>query len=385
MSALLHRPLWRLRFPCDIEREFQASQRPTQVVAIQLGAALAIPLYLITSLMEHAYIAEAVAQIWPVRLAAVIACVFVIYAVSFTRARQVAAQAATLMCIILASLQIAIASLSPPPHQQAQFIAFALPLLYLCTVVRAPFRQAILCVLISFALLTLAVLHQSSLTGLTRLFTLHLSLSLILMMLISNFFSERIARHRFIQAGLLQLHRQRHADNTGHEQEASHAVDGLMPSDEFEQRLLFSVSRHRDDGALALIMASIDNLTDFQRLYDDQEYRFVINTVVRTASRLLPADTGYLAQQDENILIIVLEGVSEADAMILAERLRRDIHMLAIPHRLGEQRATVSLSCGLAHLGRMDQRRGDALLATAARGLARAQRHGGNRCEQPAP
>lgn len=388
LNRLLHERAWHLHFPEELEREFSAQQLSIRVSAVQLGGIIAIPLYMLTSLFEFLYIPIVAQNILPARSLAILTLAAVVLLVTFTRARQRAEGLAIGMTLILASLQMIIALLNPPPFQQAQILVGLLPLIYLCTVVRASFFYSVTAAVLVYLLIFVTVRGLSSLEGLSVLFTLELAMAISLVVLVSSYFGERITRQRFLQGALLQLHRQRLMYPPGDEidQRALDPGTGALTREALESRLqamLGNLSHSIAAGqGISLLLIRADHAGEFKQLYGEQETEFLMATVARTAQRLIGGGHSFVARAGEDRLAIVLERSMETDALTMAERLRRDVHMLGIPHALDDQINTVTVSCGIAHSSRVRELNTDSLMSAAQAALRSAQRRGGNRSER---
>ena len=389
LNRLLHERPWHLRFPDKIESEFSNQQTRLHIRAVQLGCVIAVPLYLVTSMFEYIYIPETAPLTSAIRLLSVFSALSVMMLVSFTRLSQQAESLATLMTLVLSSVQLIIAKFSPPEFQQAQLLAGLLPLLYLCTVVRVSFLYASVVGLLVWLQIFIFIQWLSPLSALSSLFTLQLALALILIMLVSNYFGERMTRQRFLQGSLLQLHRQNRsaavAISSEQKQDQDHdPVTGALSRRALEDLLHTHLSQRATppDNGLTIIQLRVDHFDQFMGMYGEQEADFLLATIARTAQRLIRGRRGALARGSDDRLLLVLEDTPENDGASIAERLRRDVHLLGIPHRLGSEISSVTISCGVAHSTNLDNADTTTLINACEAALNIARKAGGNHCSR---
>ncbi len=163
------------------------------------------------------------------------------------------------------------------------------------------------------------------------------------------------------------------------------ALDGLTQlfnRDHFQSMLRQELARSQRHGRpLSLILADIDHFKRFNDTWGHQigdEVLIEVAAAVREACR----DTDIAARYGGEELTVILPDTDAAAARVVAERIRRNVANLRIPHtgENGVQQLSVTLSLGVADLTGAVQVEAD-LLRHADEALYQAKRNGRDRVE----
>ena len=135
---------------------------------------------------------------------------------------------------------------------------------------------------------------------------------------------------------------------------ATDGLTGLWNRAQFDAMLAYEYSRHtRSGGELSLIMLDVDNFKAFNDTYGhiagDDCLRQVALAISGAASRL----TDVVARYGGEEFVLLLPETSLEGAMILAEKVRKCIGDLGLPHRLsseGHITASFGVSCSRIRL-----------------------------------
>src|SRR5690606_18828071 len=165
LTALLHRPIWLLRFPAALEQPFWRRQQPAQVLAARIGVLIGIPLYLITTLIEWRTDPALLRLTLPTRALAIGLLLLVGVAASCAMTRRHLAWIVPLAILLLNSLQLYICRFSAPAYQAMTLLWMLLPLTFMSTVSRVPFRCALWVALCTAGGFLLCAVGFSSLSG----------------------------------------------------------------------------------------------------------------------------------------------------------------------------------------------------------------------------
>src|SRR5690606_8148687 len=138
-------------------------------------------------------------------------------------------------------------------------------------------------------------------------------------------------RQRFLQAALLNLHRQGLHQALDVPERRLDEELGILDRNSLDRRLRAVLAGEPPIQA-AVVVCAIDDYPALARTYSEQEARFCLQTVARTAQRLVTGSGDFVARRGPQTLALVLTGGNTFDALQLAERLRRQIEALGIPH-----------------------------------------------------
>ena len=397
LQEILRDQPWHLRFPQGLERDYALRQLPARLRAMQLGVLVAIPLYLLTCLIEFLYLPAMLQNNLPARMVVIGLLLLILILLNWSVARQHAEKLAVSFTLLLSGAQIPIALASPEPYQPVHFLVMILPLIYLGTVTRAGFLYTLFASLLTLGAMAAAILSYSDMDGLQAAFTLQFTLSATILLLISNYIGERVMRRHVLQSWLLRHHRKALEEERARESvPAGAGARARIASVEAElQRRVDLLAElpvtNGDPAALpsahlvlrysfALLLLKMDDEEEFTRLYGEKETDFCVTTMARIVRKHLSGPEDVAVRLEGNTLALLIQGVSASDAESMGQRILRDVTALGIPHYGTEWRENVTASCGVLHSSDFRGRDPRTLLMAAEQTLEEAMRLGGDRC-----
>ena len=131
---------------------------------------------------------------------------------------------------------------------------------------------------------------------------------------------------------------------------------------------------------LALVLIDIDNFKAYNDLYGHPAGDACLKRVAEAMRRALPPEA-FLGRIGGEEFAALIEGDSAAQCQVNAERLRRAVESLAVPHA-GAGEGVVTISLGLALRSPGTDRRADSFMASADAALYDAKHRGRNRWAQ---
>jgi diguanylate cyclase (GGDEF)-like protein len=137
------------------------------------------------------------------------------------------------------------------------------------------------------------------------------------------------------------------------------------------------LSRH-PISSLSLVLFGIDHFKSYNDIYGHQAADECLKLISDTARRRVRRVTDLLARYGGDEMLAVLPATSRGEASTLAECIRRDVEVLAMPHT-GSPHGVVTVSLGVATAAAEELESVDALLSLADSALARAKEEGRNK------
>ncbi|WP_181952694.1 sensor domain-containing diguanylate cyclase [Yersinia canariae] len=136
-----------------------------------------------------------------------------------------------------------------------------------------------------------------------------------------------------------------------------------------------------EGGALSVLMIDFDNFKSFNDLYGHAMGDVCLKSIVETLSKSIRGGSDILARYGGEEFIVLLAPSSLSDAKVVAERMRRSIEELDIPHGMSPY-GRVTISVGVASVSEPGEHLLAADLSKAAdKALYRAKTAGKNRVE----
>lgn len=130
---------------------------------------------------------------------------------------------------------------------------------------------------------------------------------------------------------------------------------------------------------LSILMCDVDSFKSFNDHYGHQAGDECLQTIARTLQQVVRRPTDLLTRYGGEEFAIILPLTSEADAMVIAERLRSQVEALQIPHGFSDVAGTVTISIGLSTLSAGQDKAAAEVLAEADEALYQAKHQGRNR------
>ncbi len=130
--------------------------------------------------------------------------------------------------------------------------------------------------------------------------------------------------------------------------------------------------------SLAVIMIDIDHFKEYNDYYGHQCGDVCLQQVAKAMASKVQRASDLLARYGGEEFVVILIGITEADARQMAESIRASVEELAIPHPKNSAAAVVTISLGLAFWPSALKYNSFALLAEADSRLYQAKHAGRN-------
>lgn len=279
---------------------------------------------------------------------------------------------------VLIVLQILVGFHYTNAPDAAHYQYFVLPvILFTNTAQRPPFRMATAVSVIILLCYTAAVLTSGHMTTPVAFVALSIILASAYLTLVSSFYLERDRRRTYLH-GLRD--RLRHAEA---EAASRHDVlTGLANRRYLEERLAAFWQSGDAVSPVAVIMLDIDHFKPFNDHYGHVVGDTCLERIAASIRAELRCTDDLAVRYGGEELLVLLPRTEAADAIRLAERMRRAIEALAIPHRGIASGQVVTASFGVAAAS-VAAARPQELIEAADAALYAAKRAGRNRVWPP--
>src|SRR4051812_1258650 len=194
--------------------------------------------------------------------------------------------------------------------------------------------------------------------------------------LVSNYYAERDARRSYLY-NLRDRLRHADAENTSRRD----ALTDLANRHYLSARLA-QLWDDSNQSSVAIVMLDIDHFKPFNDRYGHVVGDACIKRVAGCVLAELRNENDLAVRYGGEELLVLLPSLSLPDAMRVAERIRRSVEALAIPHQALGQRGVVTVSCGAAS-GPVSALSAQELIASADTALYAAKRNGRNQVWPP--
>jgi diguanylate cyclase (GGDEF)-like protein len=253
-----------------------------------------------------------------------------------------------------------------------------LVLLFTNTVQRLPFAFAVAVSCLIIAGHAAAVLLSGHLSGPATMIAIVGMCVAAYLTLVSNYYLERDARRGYLHTLRDRL---RHAEV---EIAARHdALTDLANRHYLGMRLEELWQRNNStDARVAMVMLDIDHFKLFNDRYGHVAGDACIKRVSTCVRAVLRGGDDLAVRYGGEELLVVLPGLDEAEAARIAERIRRAVEALGIPHEALGPHGKVTVSCGAA-AGPVPAIAADEMIAAADAALYAAKRNGRNQVWPP--
>ncbi len=137
----------------------------------------------------------------------------------------------------------------------------------------------------------------------------------------------------------------------------------------------------RNSTPLSVIMIDIDCFKDYNDYYGHQGGDECLKLVADTLSKHLDRTTDFISRFGGEEFAVILPETTRSGAAHVAEKLRKAVEALAIPHKQSKVGATVTISVGAAGIVPNAFTRMEELIAQADKALYQAKQNGRNRVQ----
>jgi diguanylate cyclase (GGDEF)-like protein len=285
--------------------------------------------------------------------------------------------AASIPLLIVAQILVTFSLTTSADADHYQYFVL-LVLLFTNTVQRLPFRYAVTVSCLIIAGHAAAVLLSGHLSGAATLIAVLSLCVAAYLTLVSNYYLERDARRTYLHALRDRLH---HAEV---EIAARHDALTDLANRHYLGTRLDELWRQHDgtDARVAMVMLDIDHF----KLFNDRYGHVIGDACIKRVSACLRAELrgsdDLAVRYGGEELLVVLPGSDEAEAARIAERIRRAVEALGIPHEALGLHGKVTVSCGAAS-GPVAAIAADEIIAAADAALYAAKRSGRNQVWPP--
>ncbi|BES69102.1 hypothetical protein RE428_01200 [Marinobacter nanhaiticus D15-8W] len=130
---------------------------------------------------------------------------------------------------------------------------------------------------------------------------------------------------------------------------------------------------------LSVLMCDVDCFKPYNDYYGHQAGDDCLRRIAQTLTDVVRRPTDLVVRYGGEEFVVVLPHTAEADASVIAERVREAVDQLQIPHAASTVADHVTLSIGLSALGREESRRAAQVFSRADQALYEAKTQGRNR------
>lgn len=206
-------------------------------------------------------------------------------------------------------------------------------------------------------IISLFCVKQSNLLLFTNVFysSICVVLSLIISTILFNSKLNDFKNKRLIESKNIELNRINRelteVNSNLEELSCTDCLTGIANRRKFEDFISFEWDKcQRNHCPLSAIMIDVDFFKLFNDNYGHQHGDYCLKKIGETLSNNLNAKYGIVARYGGEEFIIVLEGLNEASALIEAEKIRKSVEALNIPHDFSPVSNHVTISLGISSL-----------------------------------
>lgn len=201
--------------------------------------------------------------------------------------------------------------------------------------------------------------------------------------LVANYLIERSVRADYLQQRILEFHQQDLESTNLHLQKLlrSDALTGIFNRRHFDSHLADEFRRaERSGDSVALLMLDVDYFKRYNDTYGHQAGDEVLSVVAQTLAAFARRPGDAAARYGGEEFALILPGISETDAMAIAEEVVASIYTQNLPHKSSLISDRLTVSVGVASLQPDGLNQNEAvLIAKADQALYLAKDSGRNR------
>ena len=379
IEIALQRPWWKLRLSQTLEAAFEAETGPARCRRLITYGLVGIVLYDFYLLSDLRLVPDVFQSAVILRLGVVTPLALAM--LLFLRSNpppvlRESLQAALIVIIAGSILWLTLASHSPMHvHRHAGIV---LVVLFATVVQRIRFRYAVAASLITLALYAATVMQLHELPQISRMTAIVVLANVVLFTLMANHALERDARREFLYRLQDRLRRdelEKMAERDpltglGNRRHLDSALARLWPE------------AHARGESVALLILDIDAFKAYNDCYGHLAGDTCLQRVGAVVSAELRSPEDIVARFGGEELVMVFAGMALGEGLTIAERIRRAVEAVGIPHE-GSHTGVVTASIGVAAgipSPELDQ---NAFLAAADAALYAAKRNGRNQVWPP--
>lgn len=235
-------------------------------------------------------------------------------------------------------------------------------------------------------IISLFCVKQSNLLLFTNVFysSICVVLSLIISTMLFNSELNDFKNKKLIEHKNIELNRINHelieVNSNLEELSCTDCLTGIANRRKFEDFISFEWDKCKSNIApLSAIMIDVDFFKLFNDNYGHQSGDYCLKKIGETLSCHLNTKHGIVARYGGEEFIIVLEGLSKASALIEAEKIRKSVETLNIPHNFSPISDHVTISLGVSSLIPSEDSSIKILIEKADMALYRAKKKNRNR------
>jgi diguanylate cyclase (GGDEF)-like protein len=379
VEIALRRPWWKLRLPAALEAAFEAVTGPARCRRLIVFGFVGIVLYDFYLLSDLRLVPDIFGSAMLLRLGVVTPLAVVVMLVLRSRPPPVlreSLQAGLIVVIAASVLWLTYASQSPMHvHRHAGIV---LIVLFANVVQRIRFPYATAASLVTLALYAATVMQLHELPQVSRMTAIVVLANVVLFTLMANHALERDARREFlfrVQDNLRRDELEKTAQRDpltglGNRRHLDRALERLWPE------------AHARGESIAMLMLDIDAF----KAYNDHYGHLAGDTCLQRLSSVVAAELrspeDIVARFGGEELVMVFARMRLSDGLAIAERIRRAVEAVGIPHAAsptGVVTASIGVAAGIPSpdLAQHD------FLAAADAALYAAKRNGRNQVWPP--
>ena len=378
--ALQHR-WWKLRLPPGLEAAFEAETGPARCRRLIVYGLVALLLYdayllsdlrLVPDIFESAVLVR-LGLVTPLFLA-------VMVAMRFNPPPVLRESLQACLIVVVTTSVLWLTAVSQSPTHVYRHVGVILIILFANVVLRIRFWYATAASLVSLAIYAATVIQMQELPFVARMTAIVLLANIVLFTLMANHALERDTRREFLfrmQDRLRrdELQKMAHRDPLTSLGNRRHLDDTLVR--------LWPVAQQRAE-SIAMLMLDIDAFKAFNDRYGHLAGDTCLQRVSAVVAAELRSPEDIVARFGGEELVMVFSNMQLSDGVAIAERIRRAIEMVGIPHeasRTGVVTVSIGVTAGIPSLELAQHN----FLAAADAALYAAKRNGRNQVWPPLP
>lgn len=370
------------KFPEEIEASHQAEMDGLRRARIGRTGFAGALLYAAFAISDRSMVPDVYQQAWAIRFLGVIP-LMLLCTVMVGRLKTLFLREALLSVTLMAtgaSLSW-IATLSHHPNAVHYHTGVTLIVLFGNIVLNQRFRSALVTSIGLVGLYGASLMQAAGMSADVRFNNWLFCLASVVISLFANFRMDQDQRRAY----LARLREQQRNEELSHAVEllgrlsAEDALTRLANRREFDRRLGIEWNRARRDGhALGLVLIDVDCFKNYNDHYGHPAGDACLQKVADALQSAARRSGDLVARFGGEEFVALLPGSDIADAAALAERMRRHVADLQIPHAASRVTAGVTVSLGVASLKPADAGQPPDLVAAADAALYRAKEQGRN-------